>query len=295
MSLLAPLVAAFHYSLQPIAPFTWLGWGISTLDVVATIRLCVVLRQIREVMHRQHVSANGTGQVEEASFVKKVSTTLLVVYGGEAVVAPFLCVPPSFMVSGVFPGLYAAIQAIVELLPSVPIPSAETELPLAILDGFTRAYLLCNLIPPAVTANALPLISSSPWTLLITSLLVANGGFFMTNLFSFHSPTSLSVQTPPELQPYGWTTADIWCAPTITALYALLTHAQPFWADLHSVLAGILGAASLGEPVKPLDPELARAVCAVLLSGLFAGRAARNFGLWKKPIQQKTEPKTKTQ
>ncbi|KAF8968300.1 hypothetical protein BDZ97DRAFT_426764 [Flammula alnicola] len=159
------------------------------------------------------------------------------------------------MVSGVFPRLYAAIQAIVELLPSVPvpilyyylvcherlpIPSAETELPLAILDGFTHAYLLCNLIPPAVTTNALPLISSSPWTLLVTSLLVANGGFFMTNLFSFNNPKSLSVQTPLELQAYSWTMADIWCAPTITALYALLTHAQPFWADLHSVLAGIL-------------------------------------------------------
>lgn len=74
------------------------------------------------------------------------------------------------MLSGVVPGLYTGIQAIIEYLPSVPIPSAETELPLAILDGFTRAYLLCNLIPPAVTANASPVISSSPWTLLLSSL-----------------------------------------------------------------------------------------------------------------------------
>ena len=84
--------------------------------------------------------------------------------------APLLGIPPSFMLSGVVPGLYATIQAIVDFLPTIPAPSAELELPLSIVDGFTRAYLLCNLIPPAVTANASPLISSSPWTLLVTSL-----------------------------------------------------------------------------------------------------------------------------
>jgi len=88
--------------------------------------------------------------------------------------APLLGIPPSFMLSGVIPGLYAAIQAIVDYLPAVPAPSAELELPLSIVDGFTRAYLLCNLIPPAVTANASPLISSSPWTLLVTSLVYLN-------------------------------------------------------------------------------------------------------------------------
>src|SRR5882757_8173236 len=74
------------------------------------------------------------------------------------------------MVSGVYPTLYAAVQAIVDALPVVPMPSADTELPLSLIDGFTRAFLLCNLIPPPVTTNASTLISSSPWTLLITSL-----------------------------------------------------------------------------------------------------------------------------
>jgi len=85
MSLLAPLVEVFRYSLQPIAPFTWLGWGISTLDVVATVRLCILLRQIREIMLQAHITAKGNSPVEESSFVKSVSTTWLVVYGGEAV------------------------------------------------------------------------------------------------------------------------------------------------------------------------------------------------------------------
>jgi hypothetical protein len=55
---------------------------------------------------------------------------------------------------------------------------------------------------------------------------------------------------------------------------------------LHELLAQVLGATSVGEPVKALDPEQARAVCALLLSGLFLGRTVKNFGLWK-PFPQK--------
>jgi hypothetical protein len=79
--------------------------------------------------------------------------------------------------------------------------------------------------------------------------------------------------------------ADLWCAPTGTALYALLTHNQPFWADLHSVLSQALGAS---EPVKPLDPEYARAICASLLVTLFTTRTMKNFGLLKNLLPEKT-------
>jgi len=287
------LIQVFRYSLQPIAPFTWFGLGITTLDVVAAIRLCLALRQIRDSLYAKHTSSKDAGPVQEQSFIKNLSTTLIVVYGGEAVTGPLLGMPPSFMLSGVYPSLYAAVQAIVDTLPVVPVPSVETELPLALVDGFTRAYLLCNLIPPAVTTNLSTLISSSPWTLLITSLVVANGGFFLTNLFSFFSPVALAVQSPPELQPYGWTNADLWCAPVVTGFYALLTHAQPFWANVHGLLAGLLGA---NQPVKPLDPEAARAVCVLFLSTVFVGRAVNNFGLWKKPYSTGVKSvKTKTQ
>lgn len=297
MSLLSPLIQVFRYSLQPIPPFTWFGIGITTLDVVATFRLCLALRQLRDSIYAKHLSSKGAGPVEEQSLIKNISATLIVAYGGEAVAAPMIGVPPTFMVSGVYPSLYAAAQTIVDSLPAVPRPSAEIELPLSLIDGFTRAYLLCNLIPPPVTTNASTLISSSPWALLLTSLFVANGGFFMTNLFSFYSPISLSVQTPPELQAYGWTATDLWCAPLVTGLYALLTHAQPFWFDVHGLLASLLGTSQINQPVKPLDSEVARAVCALFLSTLFVGRTVKNFGLWKKPYQNglKSEVKTKTQ
>jgi len=113
------------------------------------------------------------------------------------------------------------------------------------------------------------------------SQVTANGGFFLTNLFSFMNPTPLALQTPPELQAYGWTTVDLWCAPLITGLYALLTHAQPFWAETHAVISGMLGQAEIAEgkiAVEALDPDTARAVCAIILAGLFATRTVKNFG-----------------
>ena len=209
MSLLYPLIQVYRYILQPIAPFTWFGLTINTLDVVAALRLCFALRQLRDGTYLKHLSSKS-GPVEGKSFIKNLSTTLLVVYGGEAAacivifsihnllnhlidVHPFLSgtfisVPPSFMVSGVYPSLYAAAQVAVDALPSVPMPSAEIELPLSFIDAFSRAYLLCNLIPPPVVTNTSTLISSSPWTLLITSLVSHFFPFFPSpNAYQYHT------------------------------------------------------------------------------------------------------------
>ncbi|KAI0323849.1 hypothetical protein GY45DRAFT_515461 [Cubamyces sp. BRFM 1775] len=297
--LLSPIIQVYRLSLQPVAPFTWFGLSLSTLDVVAAFRLCIALRQIREKLWRDHVQKLKTvrsekeavtlPEVEERSFVRDAVSVLLVVYGGEAVTCPALAIPPSFMLSGVVPAFYTAIQAAVDKLPYVPIPAFENEVPLATLDALTRAYLLCNLIPPMVTAHTSPAINSNPWTLLLTSLFTANAGFFFTNLFSFFQPYALTLTTPTEFLPYGWTTTDIWCAPLITGLYAFLTHAQPFWADAHSVALGWLGQASVDGKIAALDPESARAVCALVLAGLFTTRAVKNFS------PKVVGPKTKVQ
>jgi len=284
--LLAPIVEVYRLLLMPVAPFTWFGIGISTLDVAAALRLCVALRQIREKLKADHQvkTASATGveaqklpTVESRSWLRDVSATWLVVYGGEAVTAPFLGIPPSFMMSGTVPAFYAAVQAVVDSIPGVPAPSVETELPISILDGFTRAFLLCTLIPPMVLKHSWPEVSNSPWSLLVTSLATANGGFFFTNLFSFLQPYALTFTTPSELLPYGWTTTDIWAAPLVTGLYALLTHAQPFWADVHSAAVRAVGV-STAEKVAPVDPEVARALCAALLAGMFVTRTWKTYG-----------------
>jgi hypothetical protein len=82
----------------------------------------------------------------------------------------------------------------------------------------------------------------------------------------------------------------------VTGLYALLTHAQPFWAEAHTFIVILLGGAIVpGKAViEPVDPAAARAGCAVLLCALFVGRAFRNFGV-KRNLALHTVKKIKTQ
>lgn len=95
---LTPVIAAYSWLLEPTAPFTWLGYGISTLDVAAALRLCVVLRQLKEASRAQHLlkkaAGEADGDIEDPSLVKDAATTLMVVYGGEAVVCA--CPQPRF-------------------------------------------------------------------------------------------------------------------------------------------------------------------------------------------------------
>jgi hypothetical protein len=216
------------------------------------------------------------------------------VFGGEAVVAPWLGVQPSFVVSGAYPLLFIGIGSLVDSLPTVPDRSLFTELPLAILDGFTRATFLCNFVPPMITTHVSPAVANSPYTLLLTTFVAANAGPFIVNVLSLLRPTPMTLTTPPELLPYGWTATDIWIAPLVTGLYATLTHAQPFFAYLHALLFSFfspLGLAPLSSPslksdysviagaVAPLNADDARAVCVLVLSALFSLRAVRSFGL----------------
>lgn len=85
MSVLSPLIEVYRLILEPIAPFAWFGTPISTLDVVATLRLCIILRQIRDMQAAQHKATKKGIPMEDYSFVKNLATTLLVVYGGEAI------------------------------------------------------------------------------------------------------------------------------------------------------------------------------------------------------------------
>lgn len=285
MSLQAVIIL-YRYALEPIAPFSWFGIKVCPIELVAALRLCTVLRQTREDLYARHQRRAGEKSVEERSFLRDACTSLTIKFGGEAIIGPLLGVPPSFVLSGVSPGVYIAAQTIVEYIPVIPRMSLGAELPLSIVDGFTRALLFCSLIPKPVITHASPIIASSPWTLLLSSLVIANGGLFITSMFSFLEPTPLTLATPAAIKPYGWTATEIWCAPFITGLYALLTHAQPFWAELHSVISTVLG--NTGDKVGPMDPEAARALCALILAGILSTRTAKNYGLvWKRGVTEK--------
>lgn len=73
------------------------------------------------------------------------------------------------MISGVGPLLYILTQALVDTLPSLPPMAPHSELSLSILDGHTRAVLLCTLVPPVVLSSPLPTVANSPWALLLAS------------------------------------------------------------------------------------------------------------------------------
>lgn len=79
--MLAQISWLYASSLTPIPPFTWLGVSISTLDVLAAVRLCAIMRQVREIIRQGQ--PEGGPQPEESSFLKHISATWTVVYGGE--------------------------------------------------------------------------------------------------------------------------------------------------------------------------------------------------------------------
>ena len=104
---LAPVIALYHYALQPLAVFSWLGLPVSALDVAGALRLAVALRQLRTVYYDEYVSkgaaanhknksggrAGGRSQrvaADEAlpprSRVRDFVATLVIVHGGEAIV-----------------------------------------------------------------------------------------------------------------------------------------------------------------------------------------------------------------
>lgn len=94
--LLAPIIEVFRLLVAPVAPFTWFGLPLSTLDTVAAFRLCVALRQFREKLARDHALKMKTTsgekgkevalpEIESRSFMRDAAATLVVVYGGEAI------------------------------------------------------------------------------------------------------------------------------------------------------------------------------------------------------------------
>jgi hypothetical protein len=105
MSLLTPIVEIFRYGLEPVAPFSWFGIKLSTLEIAAAVRLCMILRQVRELISKGYQTqaqpkekgrfrtrgvGGASGPVfETKSFVRDLSATLLVVHGGEITGASF--------------------------------------------------------------------------------------------------------------------------------------------------------------------------------------------------------------
>jgi len=101
----APIVAFYDYVLQPIPALSWAGAPISILDIAGALRLALILRQQREIFYKEHLAKlslstsarvmNGrldekdpvqVVPVERRSRVRDFVTSLVMVFGGEALV-----------------------------------------------------------------------------------------------------------------------------------------------------------------------------------------------------------------
>ncbi|KAF8316548.1 hypothetical protein DL93DRAFT_2077772 [Clavulina sp. PMI_390] len=289
---------SFSKLLEPIPPFDAPTLpNVSALDILGAMRLSIVVRQLRR---------QGGGPQGSAMWWHDLWLTMVVVFGGEMIAAAMLTTPASFMLSPTVPLMFVASHVIAQFLPDMLIPLSEiqTELPLALLDAMTRSMLVCDGVASMVKQSPNPALRASPMALLFTSTVLGNGGFFFVNVFGMLSPSGWAVSTPPELGPYGWTTTDLWVAPAMSALYATLTHLQPFWLDVQRTIFAFLGEAysppflhHLGDGAKdaffvmgegvmqPVDPVIARSVCALIMMGLFGSRAVKNF--WGVSVERK--------
>jgi hypothetical protein len=197
---LASIVAFYDYALQPVSALAWVGVPITPLDIAAAFRLALILRQLRGLFRQHHLAKMSTSSqvknapvepLEHRSRVRDFTATLVMVFGGEAVVgalyirlhlscadsglimspsiAPWLGLQPTFVLSGGYPLLYLGASALVDSLPTVPELSLFTELPFSVLDGLTRALLLCDFVPRMITTHTSLAVSTSPYTLLLTA------------------------------------------------------------------------------------------------------------------------------
>jgi hypothetical protein len=88
---LQPFVSIFRYALEPIAPFTWFGIKVCSLELVAAFRLCIAVRQIKETLRAKYEARAGGDKlaVEERSFLRDACTALTVKFGGEAIICTY--------------------------------------------------------------------------------------------------------------------------------------------------------------------------------------------------------------
>jgi hypothetical protein len=97
MSATAPIIAFYDYALQPIPALAWVGAPISALDIAGALRLALILRQVREHYHKEHMAKisssntnfrvkNGKVPAERRSCIRNFAASLVMVFGGEAIV-----------------------------------------------------------------------------------------------------------------------------------------------------------------------------------------------------------------
>ncbi|KAG1779234.1 hypothetical protein EV702DRAFT_921758, partial [Suillus placidus] len=88
---LQPFISFYWYALEPIAPFSWFGIKVCSIELVAALRFCTILRQIREDLYAKYQRHAGDKPApEERFFLRDACTSLTIKFGGEAIIGTLL-------------------------------------------------------------------------------------------------------------------------------------------------------------------------------------------------------------
>lgn len=158
-------------------------------------------------------------------------------------------------------------------------PNLLLELAVSPLDAIGRMLLLTRpilaLLSPPSTQTFFARLPPTPSTLILVPFILAAPGavvaFTGLNLFG-----TISVQTPAELLPWGWTAADAWLPVLVPVLFLSLIGPVKGWP------AGV-----------GLSEDAASVVCALFIWVCFVGRSLLSLrsSPQAKPIKAKKKDK----
>jgi len=188
--------------------FSWLGLPVSALDVAGALRLAVALRQLRTVYYDEYVTkgastnhknksggrASGRSQrvaADEAlplrSRVRDFVATLVIVHGGEAIVAPWLGLQPAFFLSSTSSLTFLGARALVDLFPMMTTTSETyilVTIPNATPTSSTSETLTGQLALEYVTFDIPPTAAAVTQDVLLVLVLRTNNN----NVVPFEAP-----------------------------------------------------------------------------------------------------------
>lgn len=113
-------------------------------------------------------------------------------------------------------------------------PRLPREMLFSMFDGFSRTMGATTMGVDAVLSHPNPLVSSSPWTMVLIGLIAGGGGGLVVPLFRIIEPEWGFTSTPSYIK--DGPGIDIWGAALVAYVYATLIDAHPFFRLLPSIL-----------------------------------------------------------
>lgn len=269
------LLANIHNALAtispPLAPFV----PFSIFGIIHAVRLACAYRQ----MTKSQGIDNQIGLIQAAAF------PVILIFSGTTITSILMGTVPSWLISPLGLLNYALIPLLVAKTPVLPlvlaIPTLPREIFFALFDGFSRTVGATTFGVDTVLSHPNPALNSSPWAMVLISLIAGGGGGLVVPLLGVGKVEWGFNSTP------GWIrdgpNVDIWGAALVGYVYATLIDAHPLFRILPSILFAQFPLLSsfvtlpktyaLNKIATPLlQPHEAKIACSLMLGGILCGR-----------------------